>query len=104
MSDHGHHEEATRPAIEQDARIARVLGLVLFLVLSVFGFYVGTIGGKPWVYDYQPKDMIPGFKGAVVGAGLAFVINIVIYTYYKNVISKDVEKEWYEPQAGHGHH
>jgi hypothetical protein len=96
------HEE--KPAIEQDAKIARVLGLVLILVFGAFGFYIGTIAGKPWKLDYQPYDMYAGFRTSAYAICIALVINVVIYTRYKKTLDQDSIAEWYEPQSGHGHH
>lgn len=104
MNHNEDHLQDEKPVIEEDARLARILGIVLMLVLTVFGFYVGTVGGKPWELDYQPKDMIAGFKGGAVGLTIALVINAYIYTAYKKTIDRDSVSEWYEPQSGHGHH
>lgn len=93
-----------KPLIEEDAKIARILGLVLLVILSVFGFYVGTVGGKTWILDYQPKDMMAGFRGACVGFAIAAVINFYIYKFYTNTVARDSVQEWYEPQAGHHDH
>jgi hypothetical protein len=96
------HEE--KPAIEQDAKIARVLGAVAVVVMGMFGFYIGTIGGKDWVKDYQPFDMLPGYRGAAYGIIIALVVNVVIYVNYRKTLDKDSVGEWYDPQSGHGHH
>lgn len=94
-------QHETRPALEQDARIARVLGAALMIVLPTFGFYAGTVLGKPWIMDYQLKDVAGGLKGLGVGLVLAVLINIYAWFWYPKTVAKDAEHEWYEPQSGH---
>lgn len=105
--------EIQKPELEEDARLARFLGVVLFFVVTTFGFYYGTIfgktnpvDGKAWFFDYQLSDLNPGFKGAIIGFAIAFVMNIYIWVRYKANTDRDLVNEWYEPQShkSSGHH
>lgn len=95
----------TRPALEQDAQIARTLGKVLFLVFSVFGFACGTIFTKTLKGDLALYSVDGGLRGMGIGLIIATIINLYIWFVYSKTVARDIEHEWYEPQSGHhGHH
>ncbi|HLO97673.1 MAG TPA: hypothetical protein VK171_03670 [Fimbriimonas sp.] len=96
--------EQDRPKLEEDVKIARILGLVLMVVIPTFSFYTGTIFGKEWKFDYQLKDLGPGLLGFAIGLTIAVIINGYIWLKYTKTVSNDLEGEWYGPQAGHHDH
>ena len=93
-----------RPALEQDAQIARVLGAILFIVLSVFGFAIGTIFTKTLKGDLGLYSVEGGVKGMIIGLSIALIINVYIWCFYSKTVARDIESEWYEPQSGHHAH
>lgn len=95
--------EQEKPVLEEDAKIARILGAVLFVVVPVFGFYASSALGKEWYFDYRIQDLAVALRGAGYGFAIALVMNIYIWSRYKNNVDKDVVNEWYDPQAGHHH-
>ena len=108
MSEMPHDE---KPALEEDAKLARILGLVLFCAVPVFGFYYGSVFGKTgpvdgkiWFYDYRLADLMPSLYGALIGFVIALVMNAVIWFYYKKQTDEDLIHEWYEPQAHKSSH
>jgi hypothetical protein len=93
-----------RPALEQDAQIARVLGAVLFIVLSVFGFAIGTVFTKTLKGDLGLYSVEGGVRGMAIGFTIAVIINLYIWFVYSKTVARDIESEWYEPQSGHHAH
>lgn len=93
------HPEPQTSGLDEDPKLARVLGLVLFLVIPLFCFYVGSVFGKDWHYDYQTKDIYPGLVGAGVGLVVAFGMNLYIWIKYRKQSDADYIHEWFEPQA-----
>lgn len=93
-----------RPALEQDAQIARTLGLILFVVLSVFGFAVGTVFAKTLKGDLGLYAVDGGLRGMGVGLIIAAIINLYIWFVYSKTVARDIESEWYGPQSGHHDH
>ncbi len=90
-----------RPALEQDAQIARTLGKVLFVVLSVFGFAIGTIFTKTLKGDLGLYSLDGGLRGMGIGLIIAAIINLYIWFVYSKTVARDSEAEWYAPQSGH---
>lgn len=86
---------------EEDTRIACIFGFgVLTPVLTILGFYAGTVinkkphGSEPvWFFDYQVADLLRGFAGAAVGFSIAAVIVSVILFWYPSLVHKHLELE-----------
>jgi cytochrome b561 len=95
--------EQEKPVLEEDAKIARILGAVLMIVLPIFGFYVSASLGKEWFYDFRVRDIEVASHGIFWGAVIAAVINGYIWLRYRDNVDKDLVNEWYDPQSGHHH-
>lgn len=95
--------EQEKPILEEDARLARILGALLMFVLPTFGFYASSALGKEWHYDYRLVDLTVAERGAGYMAGLALLMNAYIWWSYRSNVDKDLVNEWYDPQSGHGH-
>lgn len=102
-----------KPVIEEDAKLARIFGVVLFVIVPIFGFYYGTVFGKTnpvdgkiWFFDYMTSDLVPGGIGALIGLAIAGAINYHIWFRYKKQVEEDLINEWYDPQShkSAGHH
>ena len=86
---------------EEDTRIATLFGFfVLTPVLTILGFYAGTvINKKPhaeelnWFFDYQVQDLLRGFAGAAVGFAIAATIVSVILFWYPTIVKEHLELE-----------
>lgn len=98
--------EQEKPILEQDAAIARKLGLVLLVVLPIFGFYASSALGKDWHFDYRVSDLPVAMRGAVYGFVVAAALFAYITIRYKKITDEDAVHEWYEPQTERhsGHH
>ena len=92
-----------KPILEEDAKIARILGAVLLVVMPLFGFYASSALGQEWYFDYRVSDLNVALRGGVYMLILALMFNAYIWTRYKSNVDKDVVNEWYDPQAGHHH-
>ncbi len=88
-----------KPVMEEDPRLARILGLVLLVVIPVFGFYVASVFGKDWHYDYRYEDLAVSLRGAGYGFVVALFMNAYIWFRYTPQTNRDLVNEWYEPQA-----
>jgi hypothetical protein len=95
--------EQEKPILEEDTRIARILGAVLLVVVPTFGFYVSSALGKEWHFDYRPQDLNVALHGAGYGLLIAAIMNGYIWLRYRDNVNKDLVNEWYDPQAGHHH-
>lgn len=95
--------EQEKPILEEDAKIARILGAVLMVVIPTFGFYVSSALGKEWYYDYRVQDIPVALHGVFYGAIIAGIMNGYIWLRYRDNVDKDLVNEWYDPQAGHHH-
>lgn len=93
-----------KPAIEEDAKLARILGVVLFVVFTVFGFYYGSVFGKEWYFDYRMQDIRPSMLGAGIGFFIAIIANGYIWLKFKSNMDRDMNFEWYEPQSHRSDH
>jgi hypothetical protein len=98
--------EQEKPVLEEDAAIARKLGIVLLVVLPIFGFYASSVLGKEWFFDYRMSDLPLGVRGAGYGLILALALNAYIWIRYKKITDEDAVHEWYDPQTERhaGHH
>ena len=96
-------DEQEKPILEEDARIARILGAVLLFVAPTFGFYVSSCLGKEWYYDYRISDWPTALHGFVWGLSIAVLMNAWIWFRYRNQVDQDLVNEWYDPQAGNHH-
>jgi H+/Cl- antiporter ClcA len=76
--------------------------IVLPVVFTLFGFYLGTFVVSQHVQDLQGGDIDKGVFGAVAGFGLSVIFGLVTTSIYPKVI----EAEYVEREAGHssGHH
>jgi hypothetical protein len=95
--------EQEKPVLEEDAKIARILGAVLMIVVPIFGFYASSALGKEWFYDYRVQDIDVAKRGFGYGLIIAVAMNFYIWYRYRSNVDKDVVNEWYDPQAGHHH-
>ena len=95
--------EQEKPVLEEDAKLARILGAVIMVVLPLFGFYASSALGKEWHYDYRVEDIAVALRGAGYMALVALGMNGYIWLRYKNNVDKDVINEWYDPQTGNHH-
>ena len=95
--------EQEKPVLEEDAKLARILGAVIMVVLPLFGFYAASALGKEWHYDYRVEDIAVALRGAGYMALVALGMNGYIWLRYKNNVDKDVINEWYDPQTGNHH-
>jgi hypothetical protein len=93
-----------KPILEEDAKIARILGAILMIALPLWGFYASSALGKEWYFDYRIQDLPVALRGAGYMLILAFGFNVYIWFRYKSNVDKDTVNEWYDPQAGHDHH
>ena len=93
-----------KPVLEEDAKLARILGALLLVVVPIFGFYASSALGKEWHYDYRTSDLPVALRGALYGFIIAVFFNVYIWIKYRDDVNKDVVNEWYDPQAGHDHH
>ena len=95
--------EQEKPVLEEDAKLARVLGAVLLVAMPLLGFYGSSVLGKEWHYDYRPQDIAVAVRGAGYLLIIAVAFNLYIWFRYKSNVDKDSVNEWYDPQAGHHH-
>ena len=98
-----HMSEQEKPILEEDAKLARILGAVLMVVLPLFGFYASSALGKEWHYDYRLSDLAVAERGAVYMFVLALFFNAYLWFRYRSNVDKDLVNEWHDPQSGHGH-
>lgn len=76
--------------------------IVLPVVFTLFGFYLGTFVASQHVQDLQGGDIDKGVYGAVAGFALSVIFGLATTSVYPKVI----EAEYLEREAGHGssHH
>jgi len=95
--------EQEKPHLEEDAKLARILGAVLLFVVPTFGFYASSALGKEWFYDYRMSDLAVAERGAAYGLIIAVAMNFYLWFRYRSNVDKDLVNEWYDPQTGHPH-
>ena len=95
--------EQETPNLEEDAKIARILGAVLMVVVPIFGFYASSALGKEWHFDYRFEDRWVALRGAGYGLIIAFFMNLYLWFRYRSNVDKDLVNEWYDPQSGQHH-
>ena len=95
--------EQEKPILEEDARLARILGALLLVVLPLLGFYASSVLGKEWHYDYRLQDLAVAERGAGYMLILAVGMNFWIWYRYRSQVDQDTINEWYDPQAGNHH-
>jgi hypothetical protein len=99
-------QESTTKGWDQGTWLALVLGIGLVVLWGpLLGFYFATVLCHNYStnngIDLQRPDMINGFKGAAVGAGIGLIGLIVILKMYPSRTKKDLE-DWKE-EFSHPH-
>ena len=59
------------------------------IVCTLVGFYFGTVAGSNHIIDFQPKDMVAGFKGAGIGLAVGIFIAIWVTIQYPRATQRD---------------
>lgn len=95
--------EQEKPKLEEDAKIARILGALLLIIIPTFGFYISSSLGKEWYFDYRVSDYPTALHGVGYGLIIAVIINGIIWWGYKKSVDRDLVNEWYDPQSGNHH-
>ena len=89
---------------EEDTRIALLVGWNVFLpVLTVIGFYVGTIVVDEHTIDLQRHDLIAALPFAGFGAAIGTAIGLFLTFVYPNMVHRDLRREHAVGYESHEH-
>ena len=89
---------------EEDTRIAFFFGwFVAVPVLTILGYYFGTIAVDEHVVDLQPRDMNAAIPFALIGGGIGVLISLFLTFIYPKMVYRDLQREHAAGYESHEH-
>ena len=91
---------------EEDTRIGVLFGWnILLPILTILGFYFGTIAVDEHIIDLQVHDLVRALPYAGFGALLGTIIALFLTFIYPRMVHHDLRREHavgYEPHRAEG--
>ena len=67
-------------------------GIVLPIVCTLMGFYLGTFVASQHVVDIQARDMYKGLVGGIIGFAVSMLVLVGMVSFFPKVVDRDYER------------